>query len=83
MESERNSSVETSQRVCNLSPIVWCSRLPHSAYLKQECVSTRICVCVCVSFTYVLEKNPLGSADPCCHWRTFDKQQGLVRALSN
>ena len=82
MESERNSSVETPQRVCSLSPIVWCGGLPLSAYSKPVCVSGGVCVCVCF-FTDVLEQNPLGSADPCCHWRTFDKQQALVRALSN
>lgn len=46
MESERNSSVETPQRVCSLSPIVWCGRLPLSAYSKPLCVSGGVCVCV-------------------------------------
>lgn len=39
------------------------SRSPFKAGVRM-CVSARVCVC---SFTDVLEKNPLGCADPCCH----------------
>lgn len=58
MESERNSSVETPQRVCSLSPIVWCSRLPLSAYSKRVCVSGGVCVCVCVFSQMSLNRTP-------------------------
>ena len=62
MESERNSSVETPQRVCSLSPIVWCGGLPLSAYSKPVCVSGGVCVCVCVCVSSQMSLNRTPSA---------------------
>jgi len=77
----RGTAVWKPLSVCAASvPSCGAAGCPSQPIQKRVCGSAGVCVRF---FTDVLEQNPLGSADPCCHWRTFDKQQALVRALSN